>query len=291
MARKPNNYWEQRSTELMKRLEKGTEHTINSLIEIYEQATKNINKEIANIFKNYSKDAKLSKEVFKQLLSKRETEIHYKNLLYTIKNNIKDDIIKEKMIAKYNAPAYNYRISRYEALQENIQMELAKLAELEQQTTEKRYIDTIEEAYYHNIYNIQKGLGLGFKFNSISDRTINLMLNENWTNETNFSKRIWKNNEKLANYLSINMSADNMSGKSITQISKELSEFMNVGLFNATRLMRTETNYFANESEMLAYEELDIERYRYIATLDQVTCEHCAELDNKVFNVKDRKPR
>lgn len=291
MARKPIDYWEKRSTELMKRLEKGTEHTINSLIQIYKQADKNIYKEIANIFKNYSKDAKLSKKVFEQLLTKRETEIHYKNLLYTIKNNIKEEVIKNKMIAKYNAPAYNYRISRYEALQENIQVELTKLAELEQQITEARYVDTIEEAYYHNIYDIQKGLGLGFKFNSISDRTINLMLNENWTNEANFSKRIWKNSEKLGNYLKTQLTADTMSGKSIQKIAKELSNFMNVGLYNATTLVRTEVNHFTNEAEMLAYEELDIEKYRFIATLDQVTCEHCAELDNKVFNVKDRKPR
>jgi len=291
MARKPINYWEKRSTELMKRLEKGTEYTINNLIQIYEQANKNIYKEITKIFKNYSKDAKLSKEVFEQLLSKRESDIHYKNLLYTIRNNIKDKVIKDKMIAKYNAPAYNYRISRYEALQDNIQIELSKLEELEQQITQARYINTIEEAYYHNIYDIQKGLGLGFKFNAISDRTINLMLNENWTNGANFSKRIWKNSEKLGNYLKIQFTADTMSGKSIAKISKELSEYMNVGLHNATTLVRTEVNHFANESEMLAYKELDIDKYRFIATLDKVTCKHCAKLDNQVFNVKDRKAR
>lgn len=42
---------------------------------------------------------------------------------------------------------------------------------------------------------------------------------------------------------------------------------------------------------MLAYEELDIEKYRFIAILDKVTCKHCAKLDNQVFNVRDRKPR
>ena len=42
MARKPLDYWEKRQTELMKRLEKGTENTIKGLIESYEQATKNI---------------------------------------------------------------------------------------------------------------------------------------------------------------------------------------------------------------------------------------------------------
>lgn len=290
MARKPNNYWEKRSTELMKRLEKNTEHTINSLIQAYEQATKNINKEITKIFNKYATDGKLTKREALELLNTKESKEFYDNLLKEI-NSIDDVDIKRKLLAKYNAPAYSYRISHYQALQDNIDIELKKLANIEQDITKIRYIDTIKESYYHNIYDIQKGTNLGFSFTQIDNRTIDLMLNKQWFDNKNYSQRIWKNQEKLANYISINLSADNMSGKSIAKISKELSEFMNVGLFNATRLVRTEMNYFANESEMLAYEELDIEKYRYIATLDQRTCKHCAKLDNKVFNVKDRKPR
>lgn len=291
MARKPNNYWEKRSTELMKRLEKGTENTINSLIQAYEQATKNINKEIVRIFNNYAKDSELDKKTLTQLLNKKESEQYYKNLLEVINNNITDEKIKKKLLAKYNAPAYSYRISRYQALQNNIDIELKKLADIEQQVTEIRYVDTIKEGYYHNIYDIQKGTGLGFSFAQIDNRTINLMLNENWTNNANFSQRIWNNSEKLGNYIQIQLTADTMAGKSIAKISKELADYMKVGLYNATTLVRTETNHFANESEMIAYEELDIDRYRFIATLDQVTCKHCAELDNKVFNIKDRKAR
>lgn len=291
MARKAINYWEKRSTELMKRLEKGTENTINSLVEVYEQATKNINKEIAKIFKNYAKDDVLTKETLTKLLSKQETKQYYENLLEVINNNITDEKTKKKLLAKYNAPAYSYRISRYQALQENIDVELKKLANIEQRITETRYVDTIKEGYYHNIYDIQKGIGLGFDFAHIDNKTINLMLNQNWVDNANFSKRIWNNSEKLGNYLTTHLTADTMSGKSINKIASELSEFMNVGLYNATTLIRTEVNHFVNESEMLAYQELDIDKYKFIATLDKVTCKHCAELDNKVFNVKDRKPR
>lgn len=291
MSRKPTNYWEKRSTELMKKIEKGTERTINSLIQAYEQATKNINIEISNIFKNYSKDGVLSKETLVKMLNKKETDTYYKNLLNVINNNITDEDIKKKLLTKYNAPAYSYRISRYQVLQQNIDIELKKLANIEQQITQTRYVDTIKEGYYHNIYDIQRGVGLTFDFNKISDKTINLMLNENWTDNANFSQRIWNNSEKLGNYLRTQLTADTMSGKSIQKIAKELSEYMNVGIYNATRLVRTEVNHFANEAEMLAYEELDIDKYRYIATLDKVTCKHCAELDNQIFYVKDRKSR
>lgn len=296
MARKPLDYWEKRQTELMKRLEKGTENTIKSLIQSYEQATKNINKEISRIYKSYSKSDVLDKKALNQLLNKKETDTYRRNFLTTINNNIKNEEIKQKMLLKYNASAYSFRISRYEQLQESIDLELKKLADIEQQITEIRYVDTIKEGYYHNIYNVQKATGLGFSFSQIDNRTISLMLNKNWVpnplaTASNFSKRIWNNSEKLGNYLRTNFTADTMSGKSIVKISKELSEYMNVGLFNATRLVRTEVNHFANESEMLSYEELDIKKYRFIATLDNVTCKHCAKLDNKEFNVKDRQPR
>lgn len=288
MARKPIDYWEKRSTELMKRLERGTERTINSLIQAYEKATKDINKEITNIFKNYAKDSGLNKEALTQLLSKKETEQYYNNLLEVINNNITDESIKRKLLAKYNAPAYSYRISRYEALQQNIDIELKKLADIEQQITEIRYVDTIKEGYYHTIFDIQKGTNIGFSFAQIDEKTINLLLNENWIDNANFSQRIWQNSERLGNYLRTQLTAASLSGKSINKIAQELSEYMNVGIYNATRLVRTEVNHFANEAEMLSYEELDIEKYRFIATLDNRTCKHCAELDNKDFNVKDR---
>lgn len=290
MARKPLDYWEKRQTELMKRLEKGTEKTINSLVQSYEQTTKNINKEIVKIYNNFAKDTGLSKKTLTQLLSSRETEQYYKNLLQVIKNNITDENIKKKLLAKYNAPAYAYRISRYEQLQQNIDLELKKLANIEQQITEIRYVDTIKEGYYHNIYNVQKAIGVGFNFSQIDDKTINLLLNEKWTDNANFSQRIWKNSEKLGNYLRTHLTADTMSGKSIQKIASELSDNMKVGLYNATTLVRTEVNHFANEAEMLSYEELGIEKYRFIATLDNVTCKHCAELDNKIFDLNDRQP-
>ena len=290
MAREPIDYWEKRQTELMKRIEKGTEKTIDSLIKAYEQATKDINKEISRIFKNYAKDSGLSKDTLIRLLNRKESEMHYKNLLEVINNNITDERLKKKLLAKYNAPAYSYRISRYEALQQNIDLELKKLANLEQQITEIRYVDTINETYYRNIFNVQQNLGYAFSFNKIDTKTINLLLNENWIDNANFSQRIWNNSEKLGEYLRTQLTASSMSGKSIQKIAQELADYMNVGIYNATRLVRTEVNHFANETEMLSYEELDIEKYRFIATLDNRTCEHCAELDNKVFKVKDRKP-
>ena len=289
MAREPVDYWEKRQTELMKRLKKGREKTIGALISSYEKATKDIQNEITKIFNKYKQDGKLTREEAIKLLNTKETKQFYDDLLKQI-NTIKDTDIKRKLLAKYNAPAYGYRISRYEALQKRIDIEIKKVAEVEKELTTERYIDTINETYYRNIFDIQQNLGYAFSFSNIDNKTIDLLLNENWIDKANFSQRIWNNSEFLGNYLRTNLTASAMSGKSINKIAQELADYMNVGIYNAVRLVRTEVNHFANEAEMLAYEEVEIEKYRFIATLDNRTCEHCAELDNKVFKVKERKP-
>ncbi len=290
MARKPQGYWEERQTRLMKRIEKDTVSTIADLVKIYSKASKDIEKEINKIFNKYATDGKLTRQEANKLLSIRETQVFYKDLLKQI-NTIDDIEIKRKLLAKYNAPAYSYRISRYKSMQANIDLELKKLMTLEEQITKQRYIKTIQETYYENIFNVQKYLGYGFEFAHIDNRTIQMMLAESWIDNSNFSKNIWENNEKLGEYLKTQLTADTMSGKSIQKISKELVEHMNVGLYNAVRLVRTEVNHFANEAEMLSYEELNIDKYKFIATLDNVTCGECAKLDNKIFKVKDRIPR
>ncbi len=289
MSRKPKGYWEKRSTELLKNIEDNTLFTINNLIEAYNKATNNINNEIKKIYNKYISENKLTKKEAMTLLSQQETNEFYKEILGKI-NIIDDEDIKTKLLAKYNAPAYAYRISRYQALQNNIDIELKKLAEIEKEITKVRYVDTITEGYYRTIFNIQKGLNSGFNFSQIDKKTIELMLNNKWNNKSNYSDRIWNNSEKLSDYLRTSLLADTMTGKSIQKMSRELNQAMEIGLYNATRLVRTETNYFANQAEMLSYEECGIEEYQFIATLDHITCEHCAELDKRVFKVKEARP-
>lgn len=289
MARKPQNYWEKRQTKLMKRIEKNTEPTINELISVYREATNNINKEIVRIYNNYGKDSGLSQQALMHLLNSRETKTHYDNLLKVIQNNIKDEDLKKKLLAKYTAPAYNFRISRYQELQEQIDLQLKIAADKELEITRIKYTDTINETYNRNMFDIQKGLGFEFQFNAIDNKTINLMLKEKWVDKGNFSTRIWKNNEKLGEYLKTQLSAASLSGKSVQKISSDLAHYMQVGMSQATTLVRTEMNHFANEAEMMAYQELDIDEYRFIATLDKVTCVHCAKLDKRKFKVSERK--
>ena len=62
---------------------------------------------------------------------------------------------------------------------------------------------------------------------------------------------------------------------------------MNASYKNAVRLVQTEHSYVMNEASKYTYEDLNIGKYEFLATLDKSTCKDCGKLDGKVFNLKD----
>ena len=55
----------------------------------------------------------------------------------------------------------------------------------------------------------------------------------------------------------------------------------------AERLVRTENTRIAAQADKLSYEDSGIKKYRFIATLDDVTSVICQSLDNQVFRTED----
>ena len=60
------------------------------------------------------------------------------------------------------------------------------------------------------------------------------------------------------------------------------------GIFEARRLVRTEAAFVSGELNAEAYEECDLQKYQFLATLDLRTSEICRSLDGKRFFLKDR---
>ncbi len=56
------------------------------------------------------------------------------------------------------------------------------------------------------------------------------------------------------------------------------------------RLLRTESSHIAQEGARKAYEEIGLEKYKILSTLDSVTCKRCGALDGVSIEVKERKP-
>lgn len=60
-------------------------------------------------------------------------------------------------------------------------------------------------------------------------------------------------------------------GQASPRMAKQIEDVMQTGKYAATRLIRTEANRAYNAAELHSYEETEIEKYAYLATLDSRT--------------------
>lgn len=287
-AMRSNAYWIGRAKNRMKEYHRQGDKTIQIVAAAYEKAIADIDEDIRKIYDKFKFDSGLTdKEIRKLLNSKAD-----KKVLEELRKEIlliEDPDIRNEVMAKLNAPAYRARITRLEALKLNIYVEVKKVADIELQASKSLYINTINNAYYKSLFDIQKGIGLGFNVAAMPTHVIQEILKNPWSGK-HFSERIWGNTDLIAEQLTKIMTSGFMSGRSISDMSREIRTFTSTTQYVANRLIRTELTYVTNAAEKESYKEIGLEEYMYMATLDDRTSDICQELDNKVFKVSEAKP-
>ncbi|GHV97888.1 prophage head protein [Lactobacillus nasalidis] len=106
----------------------------------------------------------------------------------------------------------------------------------------------------------------------------------------NYSERIWKNTDKLAQRLAELFNAHEMSGMTETAMARALATEFQTSMFNAKRLIRTESNYIANAVKIDRWKARGVKQYQFEAVLDQRTSKICRATNGKIFNVADAQP-
>lgn len=182
--------------------------------------------------------------------------------------------------------AYEYRMKRLNALLLNTDKKFKELYGVNLHDTTAFLKSIIPEAYYHTIFDIAQGIGKQPEFAAVPEKLINKIIHEDWSGE-NYSKRIWANTNALAEEVREVLTEAAVNGESIYKTSKKIADKFDTSEYNARRLIRTETTYACNQAEQVAYKELDIDKYQFVATLDTRTSTICQQLDGKVFKVED----
>lgn len=270
----PDKYWDKRAIKRLTDTEKQSEKYIARIHKMYDRANRNIQRDIEDIYRNYSKATGLDTQKLKELLTASETDKLWKEM-------------QRRGLDKYVKKNYKARISRLEKLQAQVYAKAKEVYPEEVLQNTMCYEGVINNSYYRAIYDAQMGIGADFAFSKIDDNMMTALLNENWSG-ANYSQRIWGNTDLLAESLSEIIGGAMMSGQSIQKTSRQIRERFNVSKYYADRLVRTETNHFNNEADAMAYEEMDVDKYVFLATLDTRTSTICQEMDYKVFDLKDR---
>ena len=277
-------YWTKREAYKLKKGLKDLRKIEKELVDEYKKAMNEIGKEISNLFYKYANDNNLSFSDAKKYLNSSE----FKEFKRDLKSYMKliEETGDEELLLELNTLAMKSRISRLEEMFYQCGKYINEVYESTNKRLTIAYSSTIKDNYYQTIFDIHKSIGVGVSFSYIDNDMIKEILAFPWSGR-HYSSRLWSNRTKLKNAMVEELTQMLIQGKGVKETSKALSKRLDADLKNCIRLIHTEHSYFMEIASQKAYDELDIDKYKILATLDKRTSKICQDLDGEVFNVKD----
>lgn len=281
-------YWAKRAEEREQEWNKKSKGTIEKeLANYYKQALLRIEDDIAVLYGRFAKDNKLTyAEASKMLTSKefRQWRMSMEDYLDTIA-----ETGNNKLLLELNTLAMRKRISRLDKLYSDTLKNLYKLGVDSEKGMTKFLSGAYKDNYYKNLFDIGKTIGIRSSVSEIDDKKVRKVLNASWSGK-NYSERIWKNTDKLSKLIKNEITDGFHRGVSINKMAKLVQQRMNVGKYEATRLVRTEMNYVQNKAALDSIKDSDMKYYIFLATLDKKTSTVCRAHDRKVYPVDGATP-
>ena len=280
------SYWKKRKAREMFNYMAKAEDTANEIAKLYQKSSGYLSAELDKIFERYKRKHHLTDAEAYRLLN----SLHDKTSIEELKEALRTgDGIESDILAELESPAYRARLERLEQLQNQLDATMQNVYRQEKKINTSHYVDLANEAYYRSIFDIQQRTGLGFSFSTIDPAVINKVINSKWSG-ANYSARIWHNTQALAQDLKEELLINLVTGRTDRETAEIIANKFQQGSSNARRLVRTESCNLANQMEMESYKECEIDKYRYVATLDLKTSKVCRKLDGKVFPVSEQQP-
>lgn len=284
---KNSDYWKLRFEQLENaQNQKGTELT-ERIERQYRQAQEEIEGKIAVWYQLFADNNNVSMAEARKMLSGSEL----KEFKWDVQDYIKygkENPINQQWVKQLENVSAKYNISRLEALKIQVQQKLEVLFAGQLDSIDSAMREIYTSGYYHTAFEIQKGVGIGWSFAALDEKTINKVIVKPWAPDgKNFSERIWGNKQKLINEVHNELSQNILLGADPQKAIDAISKKMNTSKNNAGRLVMTEEAYFSSVAQKDCFNELDVEQYEIVATLDSHTSKICRSIDGKVFSMKD----
>ena len=287
---KNSDYWKDRAIENEKNARTTAEIGEAELRAIFSETSSKIQKEVDYWWNRFAKNNSLTIREAKKLMSNKELDELNWDVKEYIKNGIEAAITQLPYIESQleNASA-KFHISRLNALKIqvlSISNEMfADVDKIVKESMKKVYSDT----YYKTAFNIQNAIGIYSDFARIDDNLLEKILSKPWAEDgSNFSERIWgKYRPKLVNRLHKDLIDCVSRGRNPNEYTQAIAKDFNVSLKQAGDLILSEYNYFNERATQDCLNELDVEEYEILGTLDGVTCATCGGLDGKHYQLKD----
>ncbi|MDN9571775.1 minor capsid protein [Clostridioides difficile] len=285
---KHKDYWRKRFEQLEELQNNKSVKYYLELEKQYKLAMTSIEKDILVWYNRFAQNEGISLLEAKKLLNKRELEEFKWSVEEYIKYG-KENTINQKWMKELENASARVHITRLEALKLQIQQQVEVLYGNELDGIDRLMKDIYTSGYYHTAFNVQQGVNVGWSLMSLDTNRINKVISKPWaTDGLNFSERIWgKHRSALINELHTKLTQSIIRGENPKNLVNDFAKMFNVSKSQAKNLIMTESAFFASASRKDCFNDLDVEKYEIVATLDLRTSNICRELDGKVFDMKD----
>lgn len=290
MAKKNSDYWKGRFEQLEEASHKKAEAVYASIENSYIQAQREIESKINNWYVRFANNNQITINEAKKLLNSQEL----KELKWDIQEYIKygkENRLNDIWMKELENASAKFHISRLESLKIQTQQSMEVLFGNQLDEIDKMASNIYSDEYYHSCYELQKGFNIGWKIASIDENKLQKIASKPWAIDgKNFSERIWGNKTKMVNELHNQLTIMCVQGKSPDNAIKYMSKKFNTSKSQAGNLVMTESAYFSSLAQKDCFNDLDVEKYENVATLDSHTSAICQDMDGTVFEMNNFEP-
>ncbi|MBO6203344.1 MAG: minor capsid protein [Selenomonas sp.] len=281
-----SEYWQERAIEREALWNKKCRATIEAeLAEQYTKALTAIQEDITALYGMFAKDNKLELHEAIALLKGEE----YKQWRMSLEAYAKLSETDNAILRELNTLTMRSRVSRLEKLHSETLQELYKLGVATEERMNRFLEGAFKDNYYRSLFEIGRTAGLYSTISAVDDKLLEKVLKNPWSGKA-YSARIWTNQEKLAQTLKDTVFAGIHRGVSVPKLSRLVKERMDVGRYEATRLVRTELNYVHNQANLESIKDSGMMFYKFVATLDSRTSQKCRAHDGSIVPVEEASP-
>ena len=276
-------YWKMRFVELEKASNSYGTEACMQIESAFDSAQRQIQKEIEAWYGRYARNNGITMQEARKHLSTSEL----KELRWDVKEYIKygkENALNQQWMKELENASAKFHISRLDALKLRTQQfaEVAFGNQLDCIDAMARKIFT--EDYYHSIFELQKGFGIGWEIGQIDQKKLDKFIKKPWALDgKHFSERIWAQRGQLVSEIHQQLTRTCILGKAPNDAINAISKKFGTTKSNAGRLVMTEQAYFHSVAQKEAFNDLDVEEFEIVATLDNETSEICQEMDGKHF--------
>lgn len=284
---KNEKYWKKRQEEKLSSILNDAQVASEYVSDIYSKASLYTQSKINGIFEKYRDGHGLSNADAKEMLDSLISDRDYNQIKRILENNPKTKQRKE-LLKKLDTPPYQYRIKRLENMQNQLDKLMNEVYKVEKDVSTDCYINSAFNAYYRNVYNLQKGMKVAYQFDMLDPELIDSMLKSRWSGK-NYSNRIWDNTNALAESLKDEMLMGVLTNKTEKEMADTIMNKFAVGTYQARRLIQTESAAMTAFADQQAFKDAGIEKEMFIAVHDSRTSQICQHHDRSIVEIAKAK--